>query len=641
MPSRRDSLGQLLRRMGALSEEALEDALAHQREPLPLASICYVLGYADEETLARVLSRQLGAPAIVLDRCVIDLSILHGVPRHLALHNRILPVKKADGKLFVACSSLETAAEALKELQMMRPEKVVPHVALLVTLERALRACFHSMVHGAPRWIGQEASGDEPIMHTVVASGELPLAALDSLQAVAFTAVEDVTKEMNASDLLDLAGMKKRGVTDTAVTAANTEVEPSKLSPFAAVPDESDHQDDDDPTGIKFDSPYPGKTPLAEGTPAAGEFIEPPTRLGSTDADAAETLTGDEHIQEIGSDSDDPPTLTSDDVFALSTDNYEPPTENFDPKATLKVEDGAPRRITRQPTRSMRKKRVESEPGDLGAEAEVGKIEVIDVAHANEVKGPLRVLIVDTDRAAIEAMTASLKSAGYVTHIAMDGGAAVRMITSNPPDAVIIDTDLPEVDGLQIASAIKSSHKYSHIPVALVSARVDAELYTKGLHKADAYFEKPVDHQALRLKLAELLRVGRRSVVPASQLDDNFEHSIELYRAGNLKDAIIELRKGLTVDPTSARHHFVLANLLQKQTDDLGAIDEYEATIDLKPVYFPALTRLAYLYYKKGYSAKAIETWRKALPFCPDKALRKNIEVFMRKLIADMQSELT
>ena len=63
-----------------------------------------------------------------------------------------------------------------------------------------------------------------------------------------------------------------------------------------------------------------------------------------------------------------------------------------------------------------------------------------------------------------------------------------------------------------------------------------------------------------------------------------------------------------------------------------------EATVNLKPDYFPALSRLAYLYYKKGFSAKAIETWRRSLPHCPDPTLRQNIEMFMRKLIADMQA---
>jgi tetratricopeptide (TPR) repeat protein len=100
------------------------------------------------------------------------------------------------------------------------------------------------------------------------------------------------------------------------------------------------------------------------------------------------------------------------------------------------------------------------------------------------------------------------------------------------------------------------------------------------------------------------------------------------------------LRGGLSVDPLSAKHHFVLANLLQKKSMIYEAIDEYEATVDLKPDYFPALTRLAYLYYKKGFSAKAIDTWRRSLPHCPDQNLRQNIEVFMRKLIADIQSTM-
>ena len=80
----------------------------------------------------------------------------------------------------------------------------------------------------------------------------------------------------------------------------------------------------------------------------------------------------------------------------------------------------------------------------------------------------------------------------------------------------------------------------------------------------------------------------------------------------------------------------MLANLLHKRSHLAEAIDEYEATLALKPDYFPALTRVAYLYYKQGFAAKAIDAWRRSLPLCPDPALRRNIEVFMRKLIADL-----
>ena len=68
-----------------------------------------------------------------------------------------------------------------------------------------------------------------------------------------------------------------------------------------------------------------------------------------------------------------------------------------------------------------------------------------------------------------------------------------------------------------------------------------------------------------------------------------------------------------------------------------AAVDEYESVVDLQPAYFPALTRLAYLYFRQGLHARAVETWRRALPVCDDPALRRNIELFMRKLVADMQ----
>ena len=79
--------------------------------------------------------------------------------------------------------------------------------------------------------------------------------------------------------------------------------------------------------------------------------------------------------------------------------------------------------------------------------------------------------------------------------------------------------------------------------------------------------------------------------------------------------------------------------MLHGQGDTYEAIDEYETVVDLCPDYFPALTRLAYLYYEKGYSAKAVDTWRRSLPYCESKEMRENIEVFMRKLIATMQRE--
>jgi tetratricopeptide (TPR) repeat protein len=83
----------------------------------------------------------------------------------------------------------------------------------------------------------------------------------------------------------------------------------------------------------------------------------------------------------------------------------------------------------------------------------------------------------------------------------------------------------------------------------------------------------------------------------------------------------------------------MLANMLQRASRWAEAVDEYEAVVDLQPAYFPALTRLAYLYFRQGLPARAVETWRRALPVCEDPALRRNIELFMRKLVADMSKQ--
>jgi tetratricopeptide (TPR) repeat protein len=124
--------------------------------------------------------------------------------------------------------------------------------------------------------------------------------------------------------------------------------------------------------------------------------------------------------------------------------------------------------------------------------------------------------------------------------------------------------------------------------------------------------------------------------------DDRIDHEVVLgeaisrYHGGDIDGAIQRLRCALVTDPSTPKLHFMLANMLQRASRWAEAVDEYEATVELQPQYFPALTRLAYLYFRQGLHARAVETWRRALPVCEDPNLRRNIELFMRKLVADM-----
>ena len=62
-----DVRGELLVRAGLLSADELAELEDAQQERMPLASLAYAFGLADEESLARVVSRQIGLPAAVHD----------------------------------------------------------------------------------------------------------------------------------------------------------------------------------------------------------------------------------------------------------------------------------------------------------------------------------------------------------------------------------------------------------------------------------------------------------------------------------------------------------------------------------------------------------------------------------------------
>lgn len=542
MPRRVDPLGKMLLESSVIDDAALRDVLEIQRHSFPLASLCYLMGHAEEEDLARVLSRQHGVPAVVLDRCIIPLEVLAYVPRDVAHRYNVMPLLEDDRHLFVAAEDPHRVADVLRGVGGQKA--LVPHVALKVTLARTIRAAYQAWADGDVLCAGPAADmtaigGGRGHQYgaIVVVSDVDTFAGADGPAVAAQEAVlEDVTKEIIESDLVGIE------VADTGI--------------------DLDFSTDD------------GATPVgdAESSVSRGSGRSTSRLPTQTPLSQIELLPGGEPNQALDLDDE------LDDMLADPLPDY----------------GGVP-----------------------------------------------RVLIVDDDFATRHLLVKELQPLGLVTQTAPSGGDAVRMIRQQPPSLVVIDVMLPEIDGFQICRAIKSSRRFHDIPVILMSAVIDSGRVTDDVlrrYGADAYFEKPLNTDRIKRRIKDLI-AGRRGI-PHDDSDDSFERALQLYRNGEVSLAVQVLREGLAVDPLSAKHHFVLANLLQKQSMIYEAIDEYEATVDLKPDYFPALTRLAYLYYKQGFSAKAIEAWRRSLPHCPDVNLRQNIEVFMRKLIADMQTEL-
>ena len=141
----------------------------------------------------------------------------------------------------------------------------------------------------------------------------------------------------------------------------------------------------------------------------------------------------------------------------------------------------------------------------------------------------MRILVVDDDEAVRNSLRRALVLEGYEVELAEDGLAALRSLQQSAPDAVVLDLQLPDVDGLEVCRRLRSIGDPT--PVLMLTARNAVGDRVEGLDAgADDYLIKPFDLAELFARLRALLR--RRS--PS---DDN-----ELLRF-----------EDLTLDPTT-RH---------------------------------------------------------------------------------------
>jgi signal transduction histidine kinase/DNA-binding response OmpR family regulator len=108
--------------------------------------------------------------------------------------------------------------------------------------------------------------------------------------------------------------------------------------------------------------------------------------------------------------------------------------------------------------------------------------------------GPL-ILVVEDDPAAAELLTRQLVSAGYSTEVARTGTEALEKARRLQPAAITLDIILPEVDGWEVITRLKSEAATSGIPIVVVSVVDNPEL-GMALGAMD-YFVKPVDGKEL------------------------------------------------------------------------------------------------------------------------------------------------
>ncbi|MEV1054029.1 response regulator transcription factor [Streptomyces sp. NPDC049887] len=116
-----------------------------------------------------------------------------------------------------------------------------------------------------------------------------------------------------------------------------------------------------------------------------------------------------------------------------------------------------------------------------------------------------RILVVDDEPAVRDALQRSLAFEGYATEVAADGADALAKVESYRPDLVVLDIQMPRMDGLTAARRLRSAG--STLPILMLTARDTVGDRVTGLDAgADDYLVKPFELDELLARIRALLR---------------------------------------------------------------------------------------------------------------------------------------
>ncbi|MCK4814846.1 response regulator, partial [bacterium] len=119
-----------------------------------------------------------------------------------------------------------------------------------------------------------------------------------------------------------------------------------------------------------------------------------------------------------------------------------------------------------------------------------------------------KILIVDDNDFNLKLLGGILKKEGYEIIEAVDGEEAVDLALRELPDLILLDVMMPNKDGYEACSEIKSDNRTTNIAIIFLSARAEAEDKIKGLELGGAdYVTKPFDKGEVLARVRAQLKI--------------------------------------------------------------------------------------------------------------------------------------
>jgi two-component system KDP operon response regulator KdpE len=149
------------------------------------------------------------------------------------------------------------------------------------------------------------------------------------------------------------------------------------------------------------------------------------------------------------------------------------------------------------------------------------------------------VLVVDDDPALVRALSINLRARGYQVHAAGTGAGALTLAAAHPPDAVVLDLGLPDLDGSDVIAGLRG---WTDVPILVLSAREQSREKVAALDAgADDYVVKPFGMDELLARLRAAIRRGSPAPAQPTITTDAFTIDLSAGRVTAADGADIRL----------------------------------------------------------------------------------------------------
>lgn len=173
----------------------------------------------------------------------------------------------------------------------------------------------------------------------------------------------------------------------------------------------------------------------------------------------------------------------------------------------------------------------------------------------------MKALVVDDDRVLADVLAFTMKKEGYDVLMAHDGKTAIQRWKEDRPDLIILDVNMPRLDGFEVCRKIRQE---SDVPIILLTVRGEEDDIVKGLEiGADDYVVKPFSPRQLVARAqAVVRRVGQTPDTPIQELGKITYHH-------KRREVQIEGKEPISLTPLENRlFHYLMVNAGQVMTMD-------------------------------------------------------------------------